>query len=194
MADSFPSILCVDDDPGVLERLTEYFTLRGFIVLTASNGVEACHQVKRWAPRAVILDTYIPRLGGAGTLARIQSIDPTLPVILTVESGEALAMVAHAGLSASATFAKPLDLDCIATTLTRLGVTPPAELAAPAIEPATAPAADGFVIDDEGYLGGSVTEAMRRHGALEQDAKAASPGSPEPSATPVRAARPLDLE
>jgi len=40
MADSFPSILCVDDDAEVLEALKEYFTHKGFIVLTANNGVE----------------------------------------------------------------------------------------------------------------------------------------------------------
>ena len=40
MAESFPSILCVDDDAEVLEALKEYFTLKGFIVLTA--GYVAC--------------------------------------------------------------------------------------------------------------------------------------------------------
>ena len=66
MDDSFPSILCADDDPDVLELLKEHFTLQGFIVLTATNGVEACLQVKRWAPNAVILDLLIPRLGAMG--------------------------------------------------------------------------------------------------------------------------------
>jgi len=47
MAESFPSILCADDDATVLEELKEYFTLKGFIVLTASNGVEACLELKR---------------------------------------------------------------------------------------------------------------------------------------------------
>src|SRR4030095_984381 len=99
MAESFPSILCVDDDAEVLEALKEYFTHKGFIVLTASNGVEACMQVKRWGPRAVILDLLIPRLGGLGVLGRIHAIDPALPVIMTADTGAALATVADAGLS-----------------------------------------------------------------------------------------------
>src|SRR5512134_74817 len=89
---SFPSILCVDDDADVLERLKEHFTAQGFIVLTAANGIEACLQVKRWAPCAVILDLFIPRLGGIGALGRIHAIDPTLPVIMTTDSGDGLAM------------------------------------------------------------------------------------------------------
>ena len=89
MGDSYPSVLCVDDDPEVLEQLKEHFTLQGFIVLTASNGVEACLQVKRWAPKAVILDLLIPRLGGIGTLVP----DPgrsirAFPVILVSDTAE----------------------------------------------------------------------------------------------------------
>ena len=135
MAESFPSILCVDDDAEVLEALKEYFTHKGFIVLTASNGVEACLQVKRWGPRAVILDLLIPRLGGLGVLGRIHAIDPALPVIMTADTSEALATVADAGLSVAGAFAKPLDLDGIARALARAGVVP-LEEPAPARDPA----------------------------------------------------------
>jgi DNA-binding response OmpR family regulator len=127
---SFPSILCADDDPEVLEQLKEHFTLQGFIVLTAQNGVEACLQVKRWAPSAVILDLFIPRLGGIGALARIRAIEPGLPVILTSDTGDPLDMVAEAGLSVAGSFAKPLDLDAVSKALKRAGVAAPAELVA----------------------------------------------------------------
>jgi DNA-binding response OmpR family regulator len=168
MAESFPSILCADDDVDVLERLKEYFTLQGFIVLTASNGVEACLQVKRWAPRAVILDLFIPRLGGIGALGRIHAIDPTLPVILTTDTGEGLAMATGAGLAVTGTFAKPLDLECISKALARAGVTPPAEPAADDTGAgAHRPAPRVLVVDDEGefrevlieYLGSKGFEA-----------------------------------
>ncbi len=125
---SFPSILCADDDADVLDQLKEYFTLKGFIVLTAANGVEACLQVKRWAPRAVIMDLFIPRLGGVGVLGRIRAIDPSLPVIMTSDTGEALATVTDAGVSVTGAFSKPLDLEGIAQALARAGVTPPAAL------------------------------------------------------------------
>jgi CheY-like chemotaxis protein len=131
MGDSYPSVLCVDDDPEVLEQMKEHFTLQGFIVLTASNGVEACLQVKRWAPKAVILDLLIPRLGGIGTLGRIRAFDPGIPVILISDTVDALDLVKEAGLSVTATFGKPLDLPAISESLARAGVTAPAELAPP---------------------------------------------------------------
>src|SRR4029077_19745963 len=130
MSDSFPSILCADDDPEVLELLKEHFTLQGFIVLTATNGVEACLQVKRWAPRAVVLDLLIPRLGGIGTLSRIRAFNPSIPVILMGDTSEALELVDEAGLSVTVACAKPLDLSSMSDALAAAGVTPPAALAA----------------------------------------------------------------
>src|SRR5262245_19262335 len=125
MGDSYPSVLCVDDDPEVLERLKEHFTLQGFIVLTASNGVEACLQVKRWAPKAVILDLLIPRLGGIGTLSRIRAFNPSMPVIVVSDTASARDLVARAGLGVTAAFAKPLDPGAISEALAKAGVTVP---------------------------------------------------------------------
>src|SRR6185295_994843 len=177
MADSFPSILCVDDDAEVLEALKEYFTHKGFIVLTANNGVEACLQVERWGPRAVILDLLIPRLGGLGVLGQIHDIDPALPVIMTTDTSEALATVADAGLSVAGAFAKPLDLDGIAGALARAGVVP---IEKPAPPPRAAPRV--LVVDDQSnfremlveHLGGrgfAVREASSGEEAVEQVAE-----------------------
>jgi two-component system OmpR family response regulator len=102
---SFPSILCADDDPDVLELLKEHFTHEGFIVLTATNGVEACLQFKRWAPKAVILDLLIPRLGGLGTLGRIRAFDPSIPIIFVSDTTDALDLITKAGLSVAGAFA-----------------------------------------------------------------------------------------
>lgn len=175
MAESFPSILCADDDAAVLEELKEYFTLKGFIVLTASNGDEACLQVKRWGPRAVILDLLIPRLGGLGVLGRIHALDPTLPVIMTTDTTEALATVADPGLGVAGAFAKPLDLDGIARTLAQVGVIPP-EAPAPRVAPRI------LLVDDESafrdilaeYIGGKgfeVREASSGEDGVEQVAQ-----------------------
>jgi DNA-binding response OmpR family regulator len=128
MGDTYPSVLCADDDPEVLEQLKEHFTLQGFIVLTASNGVEACLQVKRWAPKAVILDLFIPRLGGIGTLSRIRAYNATIPVIVTSDTLGALDLVTEAGLNVTAAFAKPLDLTAVSEALARAGVTVPTAL------------------------------------------------------------------
>jgi DNA-binding response OmpR family regulator len=149
MGDSFPSLLCVDDDPEVLELLKEYFTLQGFIVLTATNGVEACLQVKRWAPKAVILDLFIPRLGGIGTLARIRAFNPDIPVILVSDSADTLDLIAEAGLNVAGAFTKPLDLESISSALALANVSAPAELAAASAGPRPPSRPRILLVDDE---------------------------------------------
>jgi CheY-like chemotaxis protein len=108
MTNALPSILCVDDDTEVLDVLKEHLSMRGFIVLTATNGVEACLQVKRWAPRAVVLDLFVPRLGGLGTLTRIRSMSPDVAIVLLSDVPGALDLVVSAGLNVSAALTKPV--------------------------------------------------------------------------------------
>ena len=152
MDDSLPSILCVDDDIDVLELLKEYFTEQGFVVLTATNGVEAFLQVKRWQPKAVILDLFMPRLGGIGALGRIKALNPDVVVILVSGMGNALDLVTEAGLSVAGAFTKPLDLVQLSDTLARSGVVAPAALVAAAGDPAQVKRpvrARVLVVDDE---------------------------------------------
>jgi DNA-binding response OmpR family regulator len=151
MDDSLPSILCVDDDVDILELLKEYFTEQGFVVLTATNGVEAFLQVKRWQPKAVILDLFMPRLGGIGALGRIRALNPEVVVLLVSGMGNALELVTEAGLSVAGAFTKPLDLAQISETLARAGVVAPATLvtAGEAAAPKRPVRARVLVVDDE---------------------------------------------
>jgi len=182
MDDSLPSILCVDDDVDVLELLKEYFTEQGFVVLTATNGVEAFLQVKRWQPKAVILDLFMPRLGGIGALGRIKALNPDVVVILVSGMGNALELVTEAGLSVAGAFVKPLDLMKLTDTLARAGVVAPAALVPAAgnpSQPRRPIRARVLVVDDEmefrkvlvEYLeerGFEVTEAQDGEEALER--------------------------
>lgn len=150
MDDSIPSILCVDDDVDVLELLKEYFTEQGFVVLTATNGVEAFLQVKRWQPKAVILDLFMPRLGGIGALGRIKALNPDVVVILVSGMGNALELVTEAGLSVAGAFTKPLNLIQLSETLARSGVAAPVHAAAGDPAQAKRPVrARVLVVDDE---------------------------------------------
>jgi len=165
MDHSFPSILCADDDPEVLELLKEHFTLQGFIVLTASNGVEACLQVKRWAPNAVILDLLIPRLGCFATIGRMRSFNPSIPIVLLSDTLDARDLVSGAGLDVAGVFTKPLDLDGISDALTRAGVTAPIALAAAGGGQRRGPAgARVLLVDDEMQIREMLAEYLASKG------------------------------
>jgi DNA-binding response OmpR family regulator len=159
------SILCVDDDPDVLDLLKEYFTLQGFVVFTAANGVEAFLQVKQWMPRAVVMDLFMPRLGGIGALARIKTLNPGVAVILMSGMGNALDLVTEAGLTVDGLIAKPLDLAKLSDTLARVGVIAPAALATGHGSHRPRPIrARVLVVDDELEMRKMLSEHLREKG------------------------------
>ena len=158
------TILCVDDEPEVLEMLKEYFGRQGFEVLTATNGVEAFLQVKQWMPRAVVMDLFMPRLGGIGALARIKALDPGIAVILVSGMGNALDLVTEAGLSVDATLAKPLDLTKLSDVLVRVGVTAPVALAGQGSPSPRPTRARVLVVDDELEMRKMMSEHLRENG------------------------------
>ncbi len=167
METDMPTILCVDDDPEVLEVLSEYLTGQGFRVVTATNGVEAMFQVQRCLPQAIILDLFMPRLGGLGALDRIRRLLPEIVPILISGNPGALAMVTEAGISAAGAFEKPLDLVGILGTLAQAGVLPPKK--APAAESPGARAVPSgrrrvLVVDDEPELRSILSEYLERKG------------------------------
>ncbi len=166
MDTQLPSILCVDDDPAVLDLLKEYFTLRGFVVLTATNGVEAFLQVKQWMPRAVVMDLFMPRLGGIGALGRIKALNPGIAVILVSGMGNALDLVTEAGLSVAGALAKPLDLVKLSDTLARVGVIAPAALAAagPGSRRSRPVRARVLLVDDEIEMRKMIAEHLQQKG------------------------------
>ena len=165
MDTQLPSILVVDDEPGVLDLLKEYFTMQGFAVLTATNGVEACLQVKQWMPQAVVMDLFMPRLGGIGALARIKALSPDIAVILVSGMATALDLVVEAGLTVAAVHAKPIDLAKLSDTLARVGVIAPAALARSAGADRKAPIrARVLVTDDELEMRKMLAEHLRASG------------------------------
>lgn len=164
MEDRSPTILCVDDDAEILEILKEFFTREGFHVVTATNGVEAMFQVQRCLPKAVILDLFMPRLGGLGALDRIRRLDPGIVIILISGVPTALEMITEAGVDAAAVLTKPLDLNQLLGTLVRAGVAP-SKPAAKEPPPKTRPGRKrALVVDDEPELREVLVEYLQGKG------------------------------
>ena len=169
MDESMPTILCVDDEPEVLEVLKEYFTRQGYHVVTATNGVEAMFQTQRCLPKAIILDLFMPRLGGLGALDRIRRLVPEIVPILISGNPGALEMVTEAGLNVAGAFEKPLDLVGILGALAQAGVlpqkkTPAAAAGAPVATAALSGRRRVLVVDDEPEFLAMLVEYLRGKG------------------------------
>jgi response regulator RpfG family c-di-GMP phosphodiesterase len=91
MSDSpsaLPSILCVDDEPRVLEGLALHLR-RDYQVLTAHSGQSALQLLKEKGPPAVIVsDMRMPVMNGAVLLKQVKNLYPdTVRILLTGEPG-----------------------------------------------------------------------------------------------------------
>lgn len=168
MHDRLSALLCVDDDPRVLQLMKEHFSLQGFVVVTARTGLEAFLQAVRWSPRAVILDLFIPGLGGLQALERIRKLDAEITVILISGVPNALDMLAEAGVSVTGAFTKPVDLNRISETLTKAGVTASRLEAGrtPEDSPVSQPPSPirALVVDDEPEIRSMFTDYLEENG------------------------------
>ena len=75
-----PTVLVVDDDPGVLRALERALRLEGFVVRTATGGDEALRSVADRPPRAIVLDMTMPGTDGLDVIRRLRADGDTTPI------------------------------------------------------------------------------------------------------------------
>ncbi len=79
---SQPLILCVDDEPDLLDTLRRILSRQGYRVATAVTGEEALVALSRQRPSLVITDLMMPDIDGMRVLERSVELYPDVPVLL----------------------------------------------------------------------------------------------------------------
>jgi DNA-binding NtrC family response regulator len=101
-------VLIVDDEPLILEVLSEHFKA-DFDVETAPNGADALGAILRRRPDVVLLDINMPRMNGVEVLKDIKQIDESIAVIM-VTANEQVQLAAEALKSGAFGYVpKPFD-------------------------------------------------------------------------------------
>jgi DNA-binding response OmpR family regulator len=75
-------ILCVEDEPGVLENNRKAFTDAGYAVLTAESLAKAREYLASQTPDAIVLDIMLPDGLGLDLLTEIREKGGRVPVIM----------------------------------------------------------------------------------------------------------------
>ncbi len=75
-------IMIIDDDPGFLELMRDYFKPLHYEVRIIDNLEDAIHQFRRDRPGVVLLDFNMPLVTGEKFLQLLQGIDPMIRVIV----------------------------------------------------------------------------------------------------------------
>ena len=122
MLPDYQYLLVVDDQAGIRQLLSEFFTGEGYRVELAVNGLETLAKVRAKKPALILLDLKMPQMGGMETLYQLKSIAPGVPIILITAYIESLAFditLEHHVL------VKPFDLGYALYLVKRILKTPP---------------------------------------------------------------------
>ncbi|MBI4948142.1 response regulator [Candidatus Berkelbacteria bacterium] len=84
MAETFKSVLLVDDDLTLREMYSERLKAEGFTVDMAKDGEEALQKIKENRPSIVLLDLMMPKINGIEVLKQVRADSSTkeTPVIV----------------------------------------------------------------------------------------------------------------
>ena len=118
------TVLVVDDEPDVLTMISEYLSLEGYNVLTATSGEKALRLAQEHRPFAITLDVIMPEMDGWEVLQHLKENPGTknIPVIIVSvsddqETGFALGAVGYV--------TKPVNRDLLVGEINRIdGPTP----------------------------------------------------------------------
>ena len=124
------SLLLVDDDADIRMTLRDFLTEEGFVVHTAREGQHALHMLEKMdAPDLILLDYKMPVMDGKQFLSILRRT-PRLQHIPVVILSAATREWSGAHLEVEEVLSKPVDLEMLLSTVTRI-------LAPPTPEPAS---------------------------------------------------------
>jgi DNA-binding response OmpR family regulator len=107
-------ILVVDDEPEILDVLSQFLTQRGYGVRVASGGAEALALMEQESPSLLILDIYMPGINGIGVLRQLFEKKSAVPVILLTGSQDEKLLAESLDLGVVEIIGKPVDLEQLA--------------------------------------------------------------------------------
>ena len=113
-------VLIVDDDPGLLQGLSEMLALRmrGLAVETSDSAAAALKRIASTDYDAIVADIKMPSMDGLQLLGRIRELQPDTPTLLITGHGEhELAVQALRG-GAHDYVQKPIDREYFVGSLT----------------------------------------------------------------------------
>jgi CheY-like chemotaxis protein len=105
-------ILVVDDDPAIVEIISELLAFEGYQVRSGRNGREALAAIAAKRPALLLLDLQMPEMTGAAVIRSLAGTEfADLPIaIITATPDQAQSFLDQ---STVACIAKPLDLDAL---------------------------------------------------------------------------------
>jgi two-component system response regulator HydG len=87
MTEAPPTVLIVDDEPGILDSLQKVFERESLRVITARGGAEALELLRREPVSILLTDLVMPGMSGLDLLKASKSVSPETETILMTAYG-----------------------------------------------------------------------------------------------------------
>jgi CheY-like chemotaxis protein len=108
-------ILVADDDPAIRDMLSLYLEQEGFLVVTASNGIEAVHCARKYKPDVMLLDLEMPEMKGTEVMQHLRNGTATahIPVVVLTSHDEIDIVLQALSLDICGYLTKPTEVDAV---------------------------------------------------------------------------------
>lgn len=106
-------LLLIDDDPNLIFLVKDYLELRGYEVISASNGREAFKVLEQETPNMIICDVMMPEMDGYSFVKRVRENSKTnwIPVLFLSAKGQSQDKVKGLNTGADFYMVKPFEPD-----------------------------------------------------------------------------------
>ena len=106
-----PVVLVVDDDPDILEALSEILEAEGFQIRRARHGKEALERLTPEPPQLILLDLMMPVMDGWEFAHQLRQQPGGKDIPIIVLSADRNVAVKAREIGASGHLAKPFELN-----------------------------------------------------------------------------------
>ena len=92
MADGNLRVVCIEDEPEMIDLVRLILGRRGFAVVGANGGVEGLEAVRRERPNLILLDLMMPDMDGWEVYQRIKADEELrqIPVIVVTAKAQSI--------------------------------------------------------------------------------------------------------
>ena len=106
------NIFAVEDEEDILDLIRHHLTKEGFVVATATNGLEAVKAVQRKPPDLILLDLMLPGLDGLEVCRQLKKDPKTagVPILMVTAKDEESDVVTGLELGADDYIVKPFRM------------------------------------------------------------------------------------
>jgi two-component system nitrogen regulation response regulator NtrX len=110
-------VLIIDDEPSIREILTEILKDEGYDVLDAEDGIKGLALCKTEVIDLILLDVWLPNMGGIDVLAELKKEYPEIEVVVISGHANIDMAVKAVKLGAFDFLEKPLSLEKVTTII-----------------------------------------------------------------------------